>query len=156
MPKTGEYTATVKWTREGAQFTDNRYSRVHEWVFDGGVAVRASASPHIVPEPLSSAAAVDPEEAFVASLSSCHMLWVLSIAAKKGWVIDSYEDNAVGRMARNASGKLMISDVILRPVIRFAGSSPPSKGELDELHHLAHEECFLAASVRTNVTVESS
>lgn len=150
-----EHVATVKWARNGATFTDHRYSRVHEWDFDGGVRVRASASPHVVPEPLSSTSAVDPEEAFVASLSSCHMLWFLALAAKEGFVIDSYEDRAVGRMARNEAGKLMITDVILRPAIRFGGDATPTSEQLDQLHHQAHEECFLAASVRTNVRVEA-
>src|SRR5436305_6059705 len=109
-----EYKAVVEWSRCGEKFTDNRYSRGHRWLFDGGVEVPASSSPHAVPVPLSVAAAVDPEEAFVASLSSCHMLWFLSIAAKRGFVVDSYRDEAVGVMAKDAAGKLAMTRVTLR------------------------------------------
>lgn len=147
-----EYTATVRWERDGAKFTDNRYSRVHQWEFDGGASVPASASPHVVREPFSSAAAVDPEEAFVVALSSCHMLWFLSLAAKRGVVVDSYVDRAVGYMEKNERGKLAITRVVLRPEIRFGGT-PPSEDEIRSLHHEAHEECFLANSVRTMIEV---
>ena len=109
----GEYRAVVVWSRDGAAFTGNRYSRAHRWLFDGGVEVPASSSPQVVPLPLSVAAAVDPEEAFVASLTSCHMLWFLSIAAKRGFLIDSYRDEAVGVMAKDASGKLAMTRVTL-------------------------------------------
>ena len=149
-----DYLATVRWNRGGASFIDQRYSRVHEWEFDGGVTVPASASPHVVPVPLSSASAVDPEEAFVVSISSCHMLWFLSIAAKRGLVVDSYEDQAVGHLARNESGKLVFDRIRLRPRIVFSGSSIPDQRLIDELHHLAHEECFIANSVRTRIDVE--
>src|SRR6266566_9230286 len=106
-----DYKSTVVWNREGAAFTDNRYSRGHRWLFDGGVEVPASSSPHVVPLPLSVAAAVDPEEAFVASLSSCHMLVFLSLAAKRGFVVDSYRDEAIGVLERNGSGKLAMTTV---------------------------------------------
>src|SRR2546428_9233200 len=99
-----EYTSVVVWSRGGAAFTDNRYSRGHRWLFDGGVEVPASASPQVVPVPLSVAAAVDPEEAFVVSLSSCHMLWFLSIAARQGFRVESYRDEAVGVLAKDATG----------------------------------------------------
>src|SRR5512147_2820667 len=108
------YTAVIAWERSGAVFTDNRYSRGHRWLFDGGVEVPASSSPHVVPLPLSIEAAVDPEEAFVASLASCHMLWFLSIAAERGFVVDTYRDEAVGVLGKNASGKLMMTRVTLR------------------------------------------
>src|SRR5262245_60924184 len=120
-----EYTSVVEWSRGGARFTDNRYSRGHVWRFDGGVAVPASSSPHVVPLPLSVAAAVDPEEAFVASLSSCHMLWFLSIAAKRGFVVDDYRDEAVGVMEKNAEGRLAMTRVTLRPAVRFSGDRAP-------------------------------
>src|SRR6188474_2242754 len=109
------YSALITWERNGAAFIDNRYSRRHRWSFDGGVEVPASSSPHVVPLPLSVAAAVDPEEAFVAALASCHMLWFLSIAAKRGFVVESYRDEAVGVMAKNAAGKLSMTVVTLRP-----------------------------------------
>jgi organic hydroperoxide reductase OsmC/OhrA len=149
-----DYRATVAWDRAGAAFTDQRYSRGHRWRFDGGVEVPASASPHVVPLPMSVAAAVDPEEAFVASLSSCHMLFFLSLAAKRGFVVDSYVDEAVGTMARNAGGKLAITRVTLHPLAHFSGEKRPSRAEEDALHHAAHGECFIANSVRTEVTCE--
>jgi organic hydroperoxide reductase OsmC/OhrA len=148
------YQAVIEWTRDGARFTDNRYSRGHRWRFDGGVEVPASASPQVVPLPMSVAAAVDPEEAFVASLSSCHMLFFLSLAARQGFVVDDYRDEAVGVMARDAGGKLAITQVTLHPVVRYGGEKHPSAAEEDALHHAAHEECFIASSVRTVVSCE--
>jgi organic hydroperoxide reductase OsmC/OhrA len=145
--------ATISWQRGEAAFTDNRYSRAHEWRFDGGAIVRASSSPHVVRVPMSDASAVDPEEAFVASLSSCHMLWFLSLSAGAGWVVDAYRDDAVGTMAKNASGKLAMTLVVLRPSVKFAGE-PPSTEQLIELHHRAHEECFIATSVKTEIRCE--
>jgi len=149
-----QHVATVAWRRGDAAFSDNRYSRAHLWRFDGGAEVRASASPHVVPVPLSDPAGVDPEEAFVASLSSCHMLWFLSIAAKRGLVVDSYVDEAVGLMARNAEGRLAMTRVTLRPVVKFTGPRPPAPGEVRQLHDLAHHECYIASSVRTEVVCE--
>lgn len=149
-----EYKAVVEWSRDGAAFTDNRYSRGHHWLFDGGVAVPASASPHVVPLPLSVAAAVDPEEAFVASLSSCHMLWFLSIAAQRGFVVESYRDEAVGMLGKDGAGKLMMTRVTLRPDVRFGGDRRPTVEEERVLHHAAHEECFIASSVKTDVRCE--
>jgi organic hydroperoxide reductase OsmC/OhrA len=146
-----EYTATVEWDRTGAVFTDNRYSRGHRWRFDGGVEVPASSSPHSVPEPLSVAAAVDPEEAFVASISSCHMLWFLSIAAKHGLVVDSYRDDAVGVMGRSADGKVFVTTVTLRPRVALGGSKTATREELAAMHHEAHEACYIANSIRTEV-----
>jgi organic hydroperoxide reductase OsmC/OhrA len=145
------YTATVFWQRrEGEAFTDNRYSREHRLRFDGGVELAGSSSPSVVPLPYSSEAAVDPEEMFVASLSACHMLWFLSLAAKAGVVVDAYEDNATGVMTKNADGKLWVSSVTLKP--RVACNA--SEVVLASLHHRAHEECFIANSVKTVVTVE--
>ena len=148
------YVATVEWERDGARFTDNRYSRGHRWRFDGGLEVPASASPHVVPLPMSVAAAVDPEEAFVASLSSCHMLFFLSLAAKQGFVVDDYRDEAVGTMARDPGGKLAMTRVALHPVVCYGGHKRPTHAEEDALHHAAHEECFIASSVKTEVTCE--
>ncbi len=148
------YTATIVWERNGAVFTDNRYSRGHRWMFDGGVEVPASASPHSVPLPLSIAAAVDPEEAFVASLSSCHMLWFLSMAAKKGFVVEDYRDDAIGTMGKNSNGKTVVEKVILRPRVAFGGAKQPTSVELTALHHEAHETCYIANSVTTVVTCE--
>lgn len=135
-------------------FTDNRYSRGHLWRFDGGVEVPASSSPHVVPVPLSVEAAVDPEEALVASLSSCHMLWFLSIAAKRKLVVESYRDEAVGVMTKDAQGKLWMSRVTLRPQVRFAGDPQPSAEQVAAMHHDAHEECYIARSVRSEIVCE--
>jgi organic hydroperoxide reductase OsmC/OhrA len=150
----GQYTATISWKRNGAAFTDNAYSRGHDWKFDGGVEVPASSSPHIVPLPMSVAAAVDPEEAFIAALSSCHMLWFLSIAAKRRFVVDSYHDEAVGVMEANTEGRQAISRVTLRPAVSFVGDKIPSPAEIKQMHHESHEQCFIANSVRTDVRCE--
>jgi organic hydroperoxide reductase OsmC/OhrA len=151
-----EYTATVAWKRGADEaFTDIKFSRAHTWAFDGGVTVPASSSPLSVRVPLSRADAVDPEEALVAALSSCHMLTFLYLAAKQGFVVDSYDDAAVGVMTRNQRGKLFMSKVALRPRIVFSGARQPSPAELAELHHHAHEECYIANSVLTEVVVEA-
>ncbi len=148
------YTAEIRWSRGEQKFTDNRYSRAHTWRFDGGAVVPASSSPHVVPLPLSDPQGVDPEEAFVASLSSCHMLWFLSIAAKRGYTVDAYADDAQGVMAKNAAGKFAMTSVTLRPLVTFSGEKLPDRAALDALHHAAHAECFLANSVRTEVRIE--
>jgi organic hydroperoxide reductase OsmC/OhrA len=148
-----EYHALIHWARGSAPFTDNRFSRGHTWRFDGGIEVPASSSPSVVRVPLSVAAAVDPEEAFVASLSSCHMLWFLSLAATGGWCVDDYRDDALGVMGKNAAGKTAMLQVTLRPEVKFAGESRPGPAELERLHHRAHEECFIANSVTTEVRV---
>ena len=150
-----EYTAEVLWQRGADEhFTDNRYSRRHLWRFDGGLEVPGSSSPTVVPLPWSDAGAVDPEEAFVASLSSCHMLWFLSLAAKAKWAVRSYRDAATGVMTRNAAGKLWMSRVTLRPQADFDGQRQPTREELLALHHHAHEQCFIANSVKTEVVCE--
>ena len=147
------YTATVTWTRgEGEPFTDNRYGRGHEWAFDGGARVRASSSPHVVPR-FSDPAGVDPEEAFVASLSSCHMLTFLHLAAKAGLVVDRYDDTAEGAMEKSAEGRFWVARVTLRPRVYWGGAAPDAAA-LADLHHRAHEECFIANSVRTAVRCE--
>jgi len=150
----GQYRAIIIWVRDGAAFIDNRYSRGHRWQFDGGIEVPASSSPHVVPLPFSVPAAVDPEEAFVAALSSCHMLWFLSIAANRGFLIDSYRDEAVGVMAKNGAGKLAMTQVTLRPAVVFEGERQPSRGEVEAMHHEAHDQCFIASSVKTDVRCE--
>jgi len=159
-----EYRATIVWERNRAAFVDNRYSRGHVWRFDGGVEVPGSSSPHVVRVPFSVEAAVDPEEALVAALSSCHMLSFLYISAKKGFVVDEYRDEAIGVMGKNERGKLWVTRVTLRPEVKF-GVSPsaqdgvgkartPTREELETMHHEAHEECFIANSVKTEVRCE--
>ncbi len=150
-----EYSAEIVWERDLAQdFLGNRYSRKHVLRFDGGIEVPGSSAPSSVPLPMSDANAVDPEEAFVASLSSCHMLWFLAIAAKRGFVVDRYVDAAVGVMAKNELGKLAMTRVTLRPAVTFSSEHQPTRDELDQLHHKAHEECYIANSVRTQVLCE--
>ena len=151
-----EYRVTVLWTRGDAAFTDNRYSRGHVWKFDGGIEVPASSAPSSVRLPYSVAEAVDPEEALVAALSSCHMLTFLYVAAKAGFVVDRYEDDARGIMTKNERGKLFVSTVWLRPAIAFSGAKRPSAAEMEALHHEAHEECYIANSVLAEVIVEAS
>jgi organic hydroperoxide reductase OsmC/OhrA len=148
------HTATIRWQRGDAVFIDQRYSRAHTWAFDGGAVVPASSSPHVVRTPMSDASAVDPEEAFVASLSSCHMLWFLDIACRAGWRVDSYDDEASGHMGRNADGKVVVDVVTLRPRVRFSGPRVPDRAALERLHHEAHAECFLANSVKCQVRCE--
>jgi organic hydroperoxide reductase OsmC/OhrA len=149
-----DFTATIRWQRGDQPFIDKRYSRRHEWHFDGGAVVPGSSSPHAVRVPYSDPAAVDPEEAFVAALSSCHMLWFLDIAARAGWVVDDYRDTALGVMAPNAEGKLAMTRVTLRPAVTFSGGKQPDAGQLQALHHQAHAECFIANSVKSEVRCE--
>ena len=152
-----EYRATVKWTRaDDAKFTDQRYSRGHTWSFDGGITVPGSSSPLSVRLPYSVAEAVDPEEALIAALSSCHMLTFLYVAAKQGYVVDTYEDSAVGEMTKNEAGRMWVSRVTLDPKIAFSGDKRPSAEDLAHLHHLAHEECYIANSVKSEVVVNGS
>ncbi len=148
------YTANIRWTRGDAKFTDNRYSRRHLWRFDGGIEVPASSSPHSVPLPYSSADAVDPEEAFVASIASCHMLWFLSIAAKRGHRVDNYADEADGVMEKNADGHLAITQIVLRPRVGFSGDRVPSPAEVAAMHNDAHHACYIANSVKTEIRVQ--
>ena len=148
------YTSQITWQRGEQPFLDNRYSRRHMVRFDGGVEMPASSSPHVVREPMSDPAAVDPEELFVASLSSCHMLWFLSIAAERGFRVDTYIDNAEGVMQKAASGKWAMSLVTLRPMVSFSGQQLPTREEHEQMHHLAHDECYIANSVRTEVRCE--
>jgi organic hydroperoxide reductase OsmC/OhrA len=148
------YTANVSWTRGDAKFTDNRYGRRHVWRFDGGVEVPGSSSPHSVPLPYSCAEAVDPEEALVASISSCHMLWFLSIAAKRGHRVDAYEDDAEGVMEKAADGRMSMTRVALRPRITFGGERVPSPADIEAMHDEAHHECYIANSVKAEIVVE--
>ncbi len=149
-----QHSSIVVWQRDAQAFIDQRYSRRHTWHFDGGAQVLASASPHVVPAPHSDPTAVDPEEAFVASLSSCHMLWFLGFAAQDGWLVDSYRDEATGIMARNAQGRIAMTRVTLRPAVRFGAAGSPTPDQLRALHHRAHESCFIANSVKTEVLCE--
>ncbi|MES2327569.1 MAG: OsmC family protein [Pseudomonadota bacterium] len=149
------YTATIRWTRTGdGDFAKGQYSRAHQWAFDGGAVVPASPSPHVVPSPWSDERGVDPEEAFVASLSSCHMLFFVDFARRSGFVVDSYVDEAEGVLDKREDGKMWMSRVTLRPRVEFSGANPPTAEELADLHHRAHDACFIANSVTTEVTID--
>lgn len=148
------YRATVSWRSDG-RFTDGKYSRAHEWRFDGGAVVTASSSPHVVPAPLSDPAGVDPEEALIASAAACHMLWFLNLAQTAGYDVTSYRDEASATLRKDDRGRIAVTRITLRPVIAFAGSAPDRR-ELDRLHHEAHGKCFIANSLRSEVVVESA
>lgn len=148
-----EHRAHISWKFAGGDFAKGKYSREHTWTFDGGVTVPASASPSIVPAPYSNPGGVDPEEAFVASISSCHMLTFVHMASRAGYEVLSYEDDAVGRLAKSESGARWISSVTLRPSIEYGGERAPSPEQEAQLHHRAHEECFIANSVKTEIEV---
>ena len=148
------YAAETLWERKDANFLDNRYSRRHLLRFDGGLEVPGSSSPSVVPLPMSDASALDPEEAFVSSLSSCHMLWFLTMAVKRKFCVDRYFDAATGVMEKNAEGKVAMTVVTLHPEVTFSGEKLPTRAELDKMHHDAHEACFIASSVKTDVRCE--
>jgi len=149
------YTATIRWTRNpSTDFARGQYSRAHSWEFDGGVTVPASPSPHVVPQPWSDTSAVDPEEAFVASLASCHMLFFVDLARRAGFVVDSYVDQSEGLLEKRDDGKMWMSQVTMRPQVAFSGDKQPTDAEIADLHHRAHDQCFIANSVTTKVTVE--
>jgi organic hydroperoxide reductase OsmC/OhrA len=152
-----EYQAHIRWQRAHTEaFIDSRYSRAHTWEFDGGIVVPGSSSVHSVPLPYSKPENVDPEEAFVAAISSCHMLVFLYLAAKAKFVIDSYDDLAIGRMTKNAKGRLAITHTRLEPHIALSGANVPTDAVIRQLHHDAHEECYIANSVLTEITVGGS
>jgi organic hydroperoxide reductase OsmC/OhrA len=148
-----EHKASVRWEQNGPDFLNGKYSREHSWTFDGGITVEASASPSGVPAPWSNPACVDPEEALVAAISSCHMLTFLWLASKEGIQIERYDDDAVGVMTKNEQGVPWVSGVTLHPTIVYGGDKQPTAAEIERLHHLAHEQCFVANSVKTRVTV---
>jgi len=148
-----EHKAIIRWRRTNDEFIKGRYSREHTWTFDGGATIAASPSPSVVPQPWSNPALVDPEEAFVASISSCHMLTFLFLAARQSFQVDSYEDKAVGLMTKNEAGVPWVSSVTLQPKIIYSGGKLPTPADEERLHHLAHEQCFIANSIKTRVTV---
>jgi organic hydroperoxide reductase OsmC/OhrA len=148
-----EHKAIIRWHRTSPDFLKGKYSREHTWTFDGGLTIPASASPSVVPVPYSNPAHVDPEEAFVASISSCHMLTFIYFAGKQGFQVDGYEDEAVGTMTKNDKGIPWISAVTLHPKIAYSGDKLPTPTDEEKLHHLAHENCFIANSIKTVVTV---
>jgi organic hydroperoxide reductase OsmC/OhrA len=150
-----EHKATIHWQRSGPDFLKGQYSREHTWRFDGGVTVAASPAPSVVPAPWSNPACVDPEEALVAAIASCHMLTFLWVASKQGFQVESYDDEAVGTMTKNDRGVPWVSRVTLRPQIVWGGDRRPTAAEIEHLHHAAHEQCFIANSVKSEVVVTS-
>lgn len=149
-----EHIATIRWNNHQEKFTDNRYNREHTWSFDGGAEIPASASPHVVPIPYSNPTCVDPEEAFVAALASCHMLFFLSIAAKNKFTVERYTDRAIGIMGKNAAGAIAMTTVYLCPQVVFVGENLPTQENIDEIHEQAHHACFLANSVTTDIIIK--
>ena len=147
-----EHKAIIRWQRASPDFLKGRYSREHTWTFDGGLVVPASPSPSVVPAPYSNPANVDPEEAFVAAIASCHMLTFLWLASKQGFQVDSYEDEASGAVTKNERGVPWVGAVTLDPRIVYSGEKRPTPADIAHLHHLAHEQCFIANSVKTVVT----
>ena len=147
-----EHKAIIRWTHSNGDFLKGRYSREHTWTFDGGATVQASPSPAVVPHPYSNPANVDPEEAFVASIASCHMLTYLHVASRAGFEVASYEDEAVGVMTKNERGVPWVSSVVMRPHVVYAGEKQPSPDDEQRLHHAAHEGCFIANSVKTEIS----
>lgn len=150
------YTATLTWRRDEQPFSDGKYSRGHEIAFDGGVTVPASSSPHVVRPPLSREDAVDPEEMFVASLSSCHALFFLDFARRAGFVIDTYVDTAEGVLEKGADGRMQMTKITLKPKVTWSGDKRPSAEDIEALHHKSHEACFIANSVKADVVVEAA
>ena len=148
-----QFEAKLVWERGQQDFAGQRYSRAHEWLFDGGLRVPASSSPLSVPMPMSDPANLDPEEALVAATSSCHMLFFLSIAAQRGFIIDRYSDHAIGELGKNAEGKMAMTRITLRPSIVFAEADSPDRQQRAEMHHLAHEKCYIANSLKADVVV---
>lgn len=146
--------AIVNWKSASPEFLKGNYSREHTWTFDGGVIVPASASPSVVPAPWANPSHVDPEEAFVAAVSSCHMLTYLHVACRQGFQVDSYHDEAIGAMTRNEHGRLWVSSVTLHPQVAYSGDKRPTPQDEERLHHMAHAECFIANSIKTEVTVK--
>jgi organic hydroperoxide reductase OsmC/OhrA len=149
-----EYKATIKWTRNSPDFLKGKYSREHTWTFDGGVTVPASSSPSVVPVPYSNPSNVDPEEAFIAALSSCHMLVYLFLAQRQGFQVDAYEDEATGVVTKGETGAMWVSAVTLHPKITYSGEKLPTPADEERLHEMAHKQCFIANSVKSEVTVQ--
>lgn len=148
-----EHKATIRWQNTSPDFLKGKYSREHTWTFDGGFTMPASPSPSVVPVPYSNPAHVDPEEAFVASISSCHMLTFVYLAGRQGFQVESYDDAAVGVMTKNEKGVPWMSRVTLNPKIVYSGEKKPTPADEEHLHHLAHEQCYIANSVKTEVVV---
>ena len=150
-----EYSAEIRWTRDSAAFLDGRYSRAHKWIFDGEIEVPASSSPLTVRVPYSREDAVDPEEALIAAVSSCHMLFFLFHAAKSGFLIDAYTDRAVGILGKTDAGRVAMTKITLRPDIAFGGEKRPTPDEVAALHERSHADCYISNSLTSTITIET-
>lgn len=149
-----QHLASIVWQRGEQVFSDNQYSRAHEWQFDGGLRVPASSAPSSVPLPMSVAENVDPEEAVVAALASCHMLFFLAFACKKGYIVDHYEDHPVGTMEKNERNRLYLANIVLQPKVTFSGDNQPDQEAIIALHELSHDHCYIANSLKATVTIQ--
>ncbi len=148
------YRATVEWKRLGAKFIDQKYQRVHTWTFENGLTMKAAASHHIVPESYTDLSVIDPEEAFTASVASCHMLWFLSLAAGKGFLVNEYLDHSEGILEKNSEGNLAMTRIIIRPVVIFDADRAPNETDFIELHEKAHKKCFIANSIKSEILIK--
>lgn len=148
------HTAAIEWHRNGAVFSDGKYCRGHVWKFDGGIEVPASSAPDVIRPPLSLVEAIDPEEAVVAALASCHMLWFLALAKKAGWVVDCYRDEPCGELGKNPAGKTCLVKITLKPQVVFGGEKRPSQAEYEALHREAHELCYVANSLTSDIELQ--
>lgn len=150
-----EIKSKIVWTRKPEEaFLDGKYKRIHQWIFEGGLRLNASSSPEIVPLPMSDPALIDPEEAFITSVASCHMLFFLSIAAKKKFVLNYYEDSPTAILGKNKDGNLSIRSLVLNPLVTFEGARVPDETAIHQLHELAHSNCFIANSINTQITIK--
>ncbi len=150
-----EISTSIIWHKGKEEiFLDGQYKRTHQWIMKGGMILNASASPEIVPIPMSDPALIDPEEAFLSSVSSCHMLFFLSIAARKKLVIDSYQDTPIAIMGKNENGKMAVQSITLQPKVVFGEGKAPNEKTLNRIHQIAHANCFLANSINTKITIQ--
>ncbi|PKD44150.1 OsmC family protein [Rhodohalobacter barkolensis] len=147
------YIATIRWNRNGAAFSDQKYQRLHTWSFENGMTMNAAASPNIVPETCTDSSVIDPEEAFTASVASCHMLWFLSIAAGRGYIVNQYSDPAEGVLEKNSEGKMAMTKVIIRPTVAFDSENAPDENDFIKMHQVAHSKCFIANSIKSEIEI---
>jgi len=147
------YKATIHWKRSGAKFLDHKYQRTHTWTFDNGLRLKAAASPHIVGKSFTDSSVIDPEEAFIASVGSCHMLWFLSLAAGMGFVVNKYSDQSEGTLEKNSEGHMAMTKVLIQPMVSFEADNAPSQEDFLKLHREAHRKCFIANSVKSDIEI---
>lgn len=145
-----QHLAKISWKRQTKDFAYDTYNRTHTWAFDDGTSLTASAAPEFN----GGSIGVDPEEALVSATASCHMLTFLAIASKKGYVVDTYSDQAIGSLEKIGSGQLAVTKILLSPKVTFSGEKIPSDDQLASLHESAHRNCFIANSIKAEVTIQ--